>query len=113
MLNATYWIVLVLLIFSIFELLRRNVLREKYAVVWIGLGLMLILGAFFPSKVNQLSYWLGFQYLSNFVLFFLLIINLLISMQLTLSVGKSENQIHALAEELAILNFKANESNKQ
>jgi hypothetical protein len=106
MLNATYWVVVVLLLISIVELLRRKVLREKYAVVWLAIATLLILGAIFPEKVNYLSYRLGFQYLSNFVLFIFMIINLFISMQLSLSVGKAENQVQSLAEEVAILRSK-------
>ena len=112
MLTTTYWLVDLLLLFSIFELLRRKVLKEKYAVVWLGLAFLLILGAIFPEKVNQLSRELGFQYLSNFVLFFLIIINLFISMQLSLSVGKTENQLHTLAEELAVLKSHVETGNK-
>ena len=112
MLTTTYWLVDLLLLFSIFELLRRKVLKEKYAVVWLGLALILILGAIFPEKVNQLSLQLGFQYLSNFVLFFLIVINLFIAMQLSLSVGKVENQIQSLAEEIAILKSKVDSGNK-
>jgi hypothetical protein len=105
-LNATYWVVVVLLLGSIIELLRRKFLREKYAIVWLAMAVALIAAAIFPENVNKLSSLLGFQYLSNFVLFFLSIINLFIAMQLSLSIGKSENQIQTLAEELALLKSK-------
>ncbi len=108
MLNLTFWFVVIFLLIAIFELLRRKVLREKYAVVWLGLGALLILGALLPEKVNQLSRLLGFQYLSNFVLFIFIILNIFISMQLSLSIGKAENQIQTLAEEVAILKSKLN-----
>jgi hypothetical protein len=105
-LNATYWVVVVLLLSSIIELLRRKFLREKYAIVWLAMAVALLAAAIFPENVNKLSSLLGFQYLSNFVLFFLSIINLFIAMQLSLSIGKSENQIQTLAEELALLKSK-------
>ena len=106
MLNTTYWIVVFALLISIFELLRRKVLREKYAVVWLSLAFLLILGANFPERVNHLSRALGFQYLSNFVLFIFIILNLFISMQLSLSVGRAENQVQTLAEEISVLKTK-------
>ena len=106
MLNATYWVVVVLLLGSIIELLRRKFLREKYAIVWLAMAVALLAAAIFPENVNKLSSLLGFQYLSNFVLFFLSITNLFIAMQLSLSIGKSENQIQTLAEELALLKSK-------
>jgi hypothetical protein len=106
MLNVTYWIVVILLLGSIIELLRRKFLREKYAIVWLTMAITLLVAAIFPEAVNRLSSILGFQFLSNFVLFFLSIINLFIAMQLSLSIGKSEDQIQTLAEELAILKSK-------
>ncbi len=109
MLNTTYWAVVFILLISIIELLRRKVLREKYAVVWLALALLLVIGAIFPDKVNALSLKLGFQYLSNFVLFIFVNINLFILMQLSLSIGKAENQIQTLAEEIAILRAKFEE----
>lgn len=106
MLNTTYWFVVLLLLASIVELLRRKFLREKYAIVWLTMAICLLLAAIFPGVVNKISNFLGFQILSNFVLFFFSIINFFIAMQLSLSVGKSENQIQTLAEELAILKSK-------
>jgi hypothetical protein len=106
MLNTTYWVVVIALLLSIIELLRRKVLREKYAVVWLGIAFLLILGSNFPERVNHLSRALGFQYLSNFVLFIFMILNLFISMQLSLSVGKAENQVQTLAEEISVLRAK-------
>lgn len=103
MLNATYWAIAVILFIYIIKLLRRKALREKYAVVWLLLGTSLVFGAVFPSAVNSFSKLLGFQYLSNFVLFVLVLINLFISMQLSLTSGKLEDQVQTLAEEIAII----------
>ena len=109
MLQITYWVIVGLILFAIIELLRRKVLREKFAIVWLVTGLTFILGAIFPNVVNQISKLLGFQILSNFILFVLGVINLFISMQLSLSAGKAENQIQTLAEEIAILKQKIDE----
>jgi hypothetical protein len=105
-LNLTFWFVVVILIVAIIELLRRRVIREKYAIVWLVTALLLVSGALFPNLVNQISRNLGFQYLSNFVLFLFAILNLLIAMQLSLSLGKVENQAQTLAEEIALINEK-------
>ena len=106
MLNLTYWIVVGFVLIAIFELLRRKVLREKYAIVWLITGISFIFGALFPEVVNYISKLLGFQILSNFILFVFGVMNLFISMQLTLSAGKAENQIQTLAEEIAIMKQK-------
>ena len=110
MLNTTFWLIVILLIGAIMELLRRKVVREKYAIVWLVMASLIIFGALFPNLINQFSKSLGFQYLSNFVLLFFGLINLLIAMQLSLSIGKAENQIQTLAEEIAILKAKNDNS---
>jgi len=106
MLNTFFWITVVIVIVSIFEMIRRKAIREKYAFVWLLIASLIALGAIFPNFVNRLSLFLGFQYLSNFVLFFFSIINLLLIMQLTLSLGKNEQKSQTLAEEIALINGK-------
>jgi hypothetical protein len=111
MLNATYWLVVIFLLLTIIALLHRKTLREKYAVVWFFMGFLLILGALNPAIMNKVSQILGFQFLSNFVLFIFGILNLLISMQLSLYLSKAENEIRTLAEEVALLNSKVDKPN--
>lgn len=99
------------LIVLILELLRRKVIREKYAFVWLILAVLISFGALFPNLINEISKSLGFQYLSNFVLLFFGITNFLIAMQLSLSIGKAEIQIQTLAGEIALLNSKLEDRN--
>jgi hypothetical protein len=94
--------ILVTLIF-IFELLRRKALREKYAFVWIVTALILIVGALFPELAINLSNALGFATIASFLMVFFGIIILLITMQLSLELGKVEDQNQRLAEELALI----------
>jgi hypothetical protein len=103
MLNLTFWLVVVFLLVLIVEMLRRKILLEKFAIVWISMALALIAGATFPEAVNTVSRMLGFQYLSNFVLFIFTIINLAIAMQISLSISRLEHQNQTLAEETALL----------
>lgn len=106
MLSTFFWLVVVIVISIIFEMVRRKVIREKYAFVWLSIAVIISIGAIFPKFVNKISFLLGFQYLSNFVLFFLSVMNLLLIMQLTLSLGKVENESRDLAEEVALLRGK-------
>lgn len=101
--NKTYWLLVIFLIGSILEMLRRQVLREKYAIVWLTLAIFVIAGALNPNFLNNVSNLLGFQVFSNFILLMFGLVNLLIIMQLSISISKSENQIQSLAEELALL----------
>ena len=81
MLTLTYWAIVVFIVLVIVELLRRKALREKYAVVWLLLAVSFVSGAIFPTTINKISQILGFQFLSNFVLFILGMINIFVAIQ--------------------------------
>jgi len=107
MLKITMAITIVVTLVFIFELLRRKALREKYAFVWILTALVLIVGSLFPEFAINLSNALGFATIASFLMVFFGIIILLITMQLSLELGKVEDQNQRLAEELALLKMKS------
>ena len=86
----------------VFDLMRRSVLREKYAVVWFLTALAFIVFAIWPISVTRLSSSLGFETPSNFVFGLVIILLLGVVMQLSLEVGKLEDKVQTLAEESAI-----------
>jgi hypothetical protein len=103
MLKITMAVTVLVTLALIFELLRRKALREKYAFVWIVTALIIVIGSIFPEVFFQLSSALGFETFANFVLVFSGLIILFITMQLSLELGKVEDQNQRLAEELALL----------
>ncbi len=109
MLKITMAITIFVTLVFIFELLRRKALREKYAFVWILTALLLIIGSLFPEFAINLSTTLGFATITSFLMVFFGIIILLITMQLSLELGKVEDQNQRLAEELALLKMKSAE----
>jgi hypothetical protein len=106
MLKVTMAVTVLVTLVLIFELLRRKALREKYAFVWIVTALLIVMGSIFPDVFFQLSSALGFETFANFVLVFSGLIILFITMQLSLELGKVEDQNQRLAEELALLKMK-------
>ena len=106
MLKITMAVTVIVTLVLIFELLRRKALREKYAFVWLMTALLILIGSIFPNAVFQLSAALGFETFSNFVLVFSGLIIVFITMQLSLELGKIEDQNQRLAEELALLRLK-------
>ena len=109
MLKITMAITIFMTLIFIFELLRRKALREKYAFVWILTALVLIVGSLFPEFAINLSNALGFATIASFLMVFFGIIILMITMQLSLELGKVEDQNQRLAEELALLKMKSAE----
>lgn len=86
----------------VLDLMRRSVLREKYAVVWFLTALAFIVFAIWPTSVTRLSRGLGFETPSNFVFGFVIILLLGVVMQLSLEVGKLEDKVQTLADESAL-----------
>jgi len=109
MLKITMGITIFITLIFIFELLRRKALREKYAFVWIVTALILIAGALFPDFAIRISTFLGFATIASFLMVFFGIIMLFITMQLSLELGKVEDQNQRLAEELALLKLNSAE----
>ena len=107
MLKVTMGVTIFFTVIFIFELLRRKALREKYALVWIVTALILVVGTLFPDLAIRLSTFLGFATIASFLMVFFGLIMLFITMQLSLELGKVEDQNQRLAEELALLKVKS------
>jgi hypothetical protein len=95
-----------LLLFIVtFELLRRRTLREKYAVIWIVFGAVVLVFAKWPNLLVSISKSLGFEVGSNFLFALLIVFLIFVVMQLSSEVGKLEYENQKLAEEVALINF--------
>jgi hypothetical protein len=96
-------IVVVAILIYVFEMLRRQKLREKYAVLWIIIGIGTLLLSAFPQLLSGASRLLGIQIPAN--LLFIMTLVLLVGVCLHLSHEQSiaEDEVRILAEELAIL----------
>ena len=88
---------------SMFELLRRRQLKEKYAVLWLFVGLgMLVLGAF-PVLLNKIADVVGVKDPPNLLLFSAALLLLLVCVHLSWEASRLEEKTRTLAEELALL----------
>ena len=88
----------------IVELLRRRQLSEKYAVLWLVIGAIILVLTFIGrDNLKILSDTLGFNVAAN-LLFLLAILFLLgVTLHLSWEVSRSEDESRKLAEDLAIL----------
>lgn len=92
-----------LVLFIIVVLLLRRQLREKYATLWIVIGLVILVLAIFPGLLVGLSQALGVEVPSNLI--FALAILLLVGVALHLSweLSQAEDEVRRVAEDVAIL----------
>lgn len=85
------------------ELLRRRRLREKFAALWIGLAVVMVVFAVVPGLLANASAWLGFRVPANLLFIVGGIVLTTISVQLSAEIGRLESETQRLAEELALI----------
>lgn len=103
---STQWLGLigaVCLALFIGELLRRGILREKFAVLWLVVAVAALVVAVYPPLLDRLASLLGFAVPAN--LLFLVSVGLLlaVSVQLSFEVSRLERNLSRLAEEHVLL----------
>jgi hypothetical protein len=99
-------VVAVASVVSMLELLRRRQLKEKYAVLWLGVGIgMLILGGF-PVLLNKIADVVGVKDPPNLLLFAAALLLLLVCVHLSWEASRLEDKTRSLAEEVALLRQK-------
>ena len=92
-----------MLLFFVVELLRRGILRERFAALWLSVSALLVLVALFPSLLGRAATALGFQVSSNLLFFTSIVFLLLVCVQLSFEVSRLEARSRRLAEDLALL----------
>lgn len=99
-------IVALLVIALIFELLRRRQLREKYAVLWVGVGLVVLVLGVFPGALDSLARKVGVVSGVSLVLFLGVVFLLMVCVHLSWEASRLEEETRTLAEEVALIRTK-------
>ena len=87
----------------IIELLRRRQLREKYAILWLAVSVLIIPLALFPRLLDNVASALGVASGVSLVLFLGIVFLLLVCVHLSWEVSRLEEETRTIAEELALL----------
>lgn len=102
-LTALTAVTAVILLAVIIELLRRRQLREKYAVLWIAVGLSVAVLGFFPDGLDALARFVGVASGASLVLFLGVVFLLLVCIHLSWEASRLEEETRTLAEEVALI----------
>lgn len=92
----------------ILELLRRRRLREKYAILWLLVGLIVLPLGFFPRLLDGIASTLGVASGVSLVLFLGFLFLLLVCVHLSWELSQLEEETRTLAEEMALLRTELN-----
>jgi hypothetical protein len=97
-------IVFALLVFaSVFELVRRRRLRERYALVWMGASLVLLVLAIWKGLLTAVSKAVGIYYPPNALFIVAFGFLLLLLMHFSAAVSRLSDQTTVLAQRVALL----------
>jgi len=102
-----------ILIISVFFMVRARMIREKYSLVWFLIGLFTLVMSVFRNLIDWVSNLIGVYYAPS--AFFAILIAcaylLLLSMSVSISGLKMQNK--ALAQELGLTKLKLEELEKK
>jgi hypothetical protein len=93
----------VVIMLSLFEMLRRHRLREKYALIWgiVALGALTV--AAFPGLLSWATTTLGLQVPANLLFFVASLVIMMLTLQHSSELGRLEERTRTLAEDVALL----------
>ena len=94
----------VLLLLVVLELIRKRRLRERYAVLWLATGLVLLVLSAWRDGLNTIAGWLGVTGYPPAVLFAVAtLFVLLVLLDYSTVISKLSDQNQILAQRLALL----------
>ena len=94
----------VLLVLVVLELIRKRRLRERYALLWLATGVVLLVLSLWRSGLNTIAGWLGLKGYPPAVLFAVAtLFILLVLLDYSTVISKLADQNTVLAQRLALL----------
>ena len=85
-----------------FEMIRRDLLRTAYALLWLVIGLAIVLVGIFPDTLNLLKRYTGMEY-QTAMLFLVFGFMLLLMMQFSIIISRLSARNKMLTQDVAIL----------
>lgn len=92
-----------IILLTLFEMMRRHRLREKYALIWAMVALAVITVAAVPALLVKTSEALGLEVPANLLFFAAAIVILVLTLQHSSELSRLEERTRTLAEEVALL----------
>ena len=103
----------VIILVTLFEMLRRHRLREKYALVWFLIAVASLVASLSPGAVAALASSLGVVLPVNLLFFVGSLVLLAMSLQHSYELGRLEERTRTLAEEVALLRLRADQDREE
>lgn len=101
--NIAAFLLALVIVGLVVEMLRRKKLREKYAALWLIVGVATLVLAAFPRLLNIVAEFVGVQLPSNLLFAMSILMLLGVCLHLSWEISVVEDETRTLAEEVAIL----------
>lgn len=101
--NIAAFLLALLIVAMVIEMLRRKKLREKYAALWLVVGVATLVLAAFPRLLNIVAEFVGVQLPSNLLFIMSILMLMGVCLHLSWEISVVEDETRTLAEEVAIL----------
>lgn len=100
-----YFAIIFAIIFIIFilNLVRKNKLDEKYSILWLFFGIIILMVSIFPIIIEKIASWFGVFYPPALMLLFAVLIIGAYIVHITMVITRQNKMIVKLTQELAIL----------
>ncbi len=95
----------------IIELIRKKLLKEAYAIIWIIFGCLFLFFSCWRKALDYLAKFTEIDYPPAMLFLLLIIAITLVLIQFSVVISKQNDQIKSLTQEIALLKQQKNEEN--
>ena len=106
-------LIIILFLFYIGRMLKKGKIEFKYAFLWIGTSLIVLLITVFPSILVFFSSLIGIELPVNLVFFLGIILNLVIAFAITASYSKMKEMEYKNTQYISLLENKIDRLEKE
>lgn len=93
----------ILFVLSVLELIRRRRIAERYSLLWLGMGLVMMIISACPRVLESAAQALNIYYAPSLLFFIGLMMAMVLIMHLTMVISRLQRQQTRLIQELALL----------
>ena len=98
--------------FFVVELIRRNRLSERYALLWLLATSVMVVFSFTRGLLHTVAGWVGVHYPPSLIFFAAFFFLVIINIHFSMFISKLTRQNKMMARELALLNEKLGSRNQ-
>lgn len=97
---------------TIVELIRKKLLKEAYAIIWLIFGGLFLFFSCWRKALDYISLYIGIFYPPALLFLLLIIAIILVLIQFSVVISKQNDQIKKLTQEITLLKQQKDEENK-